>query len=58
MIRHLAPAAALLVLIAYPIVDPSATYYQTVLLLKLLNRLLGVRAHFAVHGAFIQTRAL
>ena len=31
---------------------------QTVLLLKLLDRLLGIRAHFAIEGAFIQTRGL
>jgi branched-chain amino acid transport system permease protein len=33
---HGAAAAVLLVLIAYPIVDPAATYYQTVLLLAFL----------------------
>src|SRR5256885_6079842 len=36
MIRHLAPAAALLALIAYPIIDPGAAYYQTVLLMAFL----------------------
>jgi ABC-type branched-subunit amino acid transport system ATPase component/ABC-type branched-subunit amino acid transport system permease subunit len=36
MKRLLAPAVALLVLIAYPIVEPDATYYQTVLLFAFL----------------------
>src|SRR5256885_11095030 len=36
MIRHLAPAAALLALIAYPIIAPGAAYCQTVLLMAFL----------------------
>ena len=36
MIRHLAPAVALLVLVAYPVVAPGAAYYQTVLIMAFL----------------------